>query len=295
MMSLQALHGSSNAFTNTYLDLTWRERVVPDDQAFAVLKAALKSGINFWNGGEFYGKPDSNSLQLLNRYFTKYPEDADKVIVSIKGGSLPDKMAIDGSEQNIRRSIDQCLKILDGKKFLDIFEPARQDPKVPLQETMSTMGQYIKEGKIGGIGLSEVNEDQIKAAHAIHPVAAVEVELSLQTTDILTNGVAKTCGELQIPIIAYSPLGRGLLTATLVKPSDLDPTDIRHHLPRFSAENMEKNARQGEEVQKIAKQKGCTPAQVALAWGQYSSLPLSVQLVNPGADRCIVHSKPCNP
>ncbi|KAK4697242.1 hypothetical protein P7C71_g801, partial [Lecanoromycetidae sp. Uapishka_2] len=242
------------------------ETPVPDSQAFATMRAALNEGCNFWNGGEIYGKPDSNSLQLLNRYFTKYPEDAAKVVLSIKGAAVPGQMKIDGSEKNIRRSIDECLKVLDGKKFLDIFEPARQDASTPLKETMDTMAQYVKDGKIGGIGLSEVTAERIKEAAALHPIAAVEVELSLQTPDILSNDVAKTCGDLNIPVIAYSPLGRGLLTATMTKPSDIDPSDIRHHLPRFSPENMGKNAQLGFEVQKVAKAKQCTPAQVALAW-----------------------------
>lgn len=254
-------------------DLTWKETPISDAQAFPAMKAALSAGCNFWNGGELYGKPEANSLHLLNRYFTKYPEDADKVVLSIKGGLVPGQMKIDGSKKNIRRSIDECLKVLDGKKFLDVFEPARQDPAVPLTETMDAMAQYVKEGKMGGISLSEVTAERIKEAAAIHPIAAVEVELSLQTPDILFNNIAKTCGELDIPIIAYSPLGRGLLTATITKPSDLDPSDVRHHLPRFSSENMEKNAQMGYEVQKVAKGKGCTPAQVALAWGTFIYSP----------------------
>lgn len=134
-------------------DLTWRETPVPDEQAFAAMKAALKSGANFWNGGELYGTPHANSLHLLNRYFTKYPEDADKVVISIKGSVSTTKMGPDNSEKNIRRSIDECLKVLDGKKFLDLFEPARQDPNVPLEETMNAMAEYVKEGKLGGISL----------------------------------------------------------------------------------------------------------------------------------------------
>ena len=247
-------------------DLTWRETPIPDEQAFAAMKAALNSGCNFWNGGELYGKPHANSLHLLNRYFTKYPEDAEKVVLSIKGAIAPGEMRPDGSEQGIRRSIDECLKILDGKKFLDMFEQARLDPKVPLKESMDTMAQYVKEGKLGGISLSEVTADQIREAAALHPIAAVEVEMSLQTPDILTNGVAATCAELKIPIVAYSPLGRGLLTATITKSGDIDPSDIRRRLPRFAAGNLEKNAEMGNEIQKVAKAKGCTPVQIALAW-----------------------------
>ena len=247
-------------------DLTWRATPIPDPQAFAAMKAALNSGCNYWNAGEIYGTPTANSLHLLNRYFTKFPEDADKVVINIKGGVNLETMKPDGSETNIRKSIDQCLKILDGKKFLDIFEPARMDPNTPLKETMGTMAEYVKEGKIGGIGLSEVTADQIKQAAALHAIASVEVEMSVHTPDILANGVASTCAELKIPIVAYSPLGRGLLTGQMTKPSDLESTDLRHHLPRFQAGNMEKNAEMSLELQKLAKKKGCSPAQIALAW-----------------------------
>lgn len=230
------------------------------------MKAALNSGCNCWNAGELYGTPESNSLHLLNRYFTKYPKDADMVVLSIKGGMIPGAMAPDGSEKNIRRSVDECLKVLDGKKFLDVFEAARFDPKVPLETTMGALAQCVKEGKIGGISLSEVDADTIRKCAKIHHIEAVEVELNLHTPDILTNGVASTCGELKIPIIAYSPLGRGLLTAQMNKPEDLAADDIRHWLPRFAPGAMEKNAEVAKELEELAKAHGCTPAQIALAW-----------------------------
>ena len=247
-------------------DLTWRTTPIPDEQAFTAMKAALNNGCNFWNGGEFYGTPQANSLQLLNRYFTKYPEDADKVVLSIKGGTKPGQMFPDGTAQNIRRSIDECVRVLDGKKFLDVFEAARVDPKVPMSETIGAIAQYVRQGKIGGISLSEVTEEQIREASKIHPISACEVEMSLHTPDILTNGVAKTCRELGILIVAYSPLGRGLLTAQINSAKDIAPDDIRHWLPRFAPDNLPKNAQMAHELQKIAKEKGCTSAQVALAW-----------------------------
>ena len=256
------------------MNLTWRAEPIPDPQAFATLKAALKAGCNMWNAGEFYGTPEANSLQLLNRYFTKYPEDAEKVVLSIKGAAIPGQMKIVGTKGNISRSIDECLKILDGKKFIDIFEMARQDTETPLEESIATMAQYVKEKKIGGIGISEVTGEQIRKNAALHPIAAVEVELSLQTPDIFENGVASTCAELGIPIVAYSPLGRGLLTANINKPEDLDPRDIRHWLPRFHPDNLEKNAQLGAGVQGLAKDKQCTAAQVAIAWvSQFSKKP----------------------
>lgn len=177
------------------------------------MRTALSLGANNWNGGELYGSPERNSLHLLNEYFTKYPGDAEKVVLSIKGGLKKGEMAPDGSRENIRRSIDECLKVLDDKKSLDLFECARVDPKTPIEETVGYIAEYVKEGKLGGISLSEVGPQSIRKAHAAHPISAVEVEFSLWSTEILENGVAATCAELGIPIIAYSPLGRGFLVS----------------------------------------------------------------------------------
>ena len=183
------------------------------------MKTALTLGANAWNGGEFYGTPTRNSLHLLNEYFTKYPEDADKVVLSIKGGGQADGSPIpDGSKQNVKRSIDECLKVLDGKKFLDLFECARVDPKTPIEETIGYIAEYVKAGKIGGISLSEVTGPTIRRAHKIHPISAVEIELSLWSTVPFENGTVSTCAELGIPIVAYSPLGRGFLVSYSVQP-----------------------------------------------------------------------------
>ncbi|KAL9579328.1 MAG: hypothetical protein Q9203_006741, partial [Teloschistes exilis] len=227
--------------------LTWRDTVASDEQAFAVLTASLDNNATFWNGGEIYGTPERNSLHLCAGYFAAHPDAANRVILSIKGAEGSKPMTIDGSRANIRRCIDSSLRILDGKKRLDIYEAARVDPNVPLEETISAIAEYVKEGKVGGIGLSEVDAATIRKAHSIHPIAAVEVELSLQSTDILTNGVATTCGELGIPIIAYSPLGRGLLTGDIKSAADIEPDDRRLHLPRFFPDALEKNAAMGAE------------------------------------------------
>ncbi|KAL8819509.1 MAG: hypothetical protein Q9223_002073 [Gallowayella weberi] len=211
----------------------------------------------------------SSTLHLLARYFTAHPSACSRVVLSIKGGCVPGGTpTVDGSRANIRRSIDECLFILSAteKKTIDIFEPARLDPNVRLEETIGAIAEYVKEGKVGGIGLSEVDAATIKKAHAIHPIAAVEVELSLQTPEILENGVVATCMELGIPIIAYSPLGRGLLTGAIQAVGDIDKNDIRHHLPRFAPGALEENARMGTRLKDVADRKGCTAAQVALGW-----------------------------
>lgn len=177
------------------------------------MRAALSTGANNWNGGEFYGTSEYNSLHLLNQYFTEYPEDADKVVISIKGGIDPKTGEMDGTKAGVQRTIDNCLEVLDGKKFLDLFEFGRVDMSVPLEETVGYMAEYVKAGKLGGISLSEVSAQSIRKAHAVHPISAVEVEFSMYATEILENGVASTCAELGIPIIAYSPMGRGFLVS----------------------------------------------------------------------------------
>ena len=175
------------------------------------MRTALSLGANNWNGGELYGTPERNSLHLLSEYFTKYPGDAEKVVLSIKGGFVPGMFKPDGSKEGVQRTLGECLKILDGKKSLDLFEYARVDPNTPIKETIGYMAEYVKAGKLGGISLSEVSAASIREAHSVHPIAAVEVEFSLWALDILENGVASTCAELGIPVIAYSPLGRGFL------------------------------------------------------------------------------------
>lgn len=230
------------------------------------MQTALSTGANFWNGGEIYGTPSYNSLHLLKQYFTEHPSDAEKVIISIKGSIDPVKHVPDGTEEGVRRSMDNCLAGLDGKKFLDLFECARVDPSTPVETTIGALAKYVKEGKLGGISLSEVNADTIRRAAKVHPIAAVEVELSLWCTDILENGIAAMCAELDIPVAAYSPLGRGFLTGEIKKIEDLPEDDMRRRFPRFQPENFGKNVEMVTELEKLAKKKACTPAQLALAW-----------------------------
>ncbi|KAJ5860444.1 uncharacterized protein N7529_007754 [Penicillium soppii] len=248
------------------MGMTWRPQPPAQEVCFETLNTTLELGANFWNGGELYGTPEYNSLHLLNKYFTKYPENAEKVVLSIKGGLKKGVLIPDGSEENIRRSVDECLRLLDGKKKIDIFECARQDPQVPVEQTIDVLAQYVKEGKIGGIGLSEVDAGTIRRAHKVHPIAAVEVEMSMWSTDILENDVAKTCAELDIPIVAYSPLGRGVLTGAVSSLADIPEGDIRHHMSRFKEENFQQNLKLINEVKELANRKGAAPAQIALAW-----------------------------
>lgn len=171
----------------TFIGFTARPEPTPHEEAARTMTAALNNGANFWNGGEFYGPPNANSLQLLNYYFTKHPEDKDKVSLSIKGAFSFHPLGPDNSPNNIQKSIDTCLKVLEDKVFIDIWEPARADPKVDIETTIETIAEYVKAGKIGGIGLSECSASTIRRAHVVHPISVVEVELSLFTTDPSVN------------------------------------------------------------------------------------------------------------
>jgi pyridoxine 4-dehydrogenase len=190
-----------SSITNLSTGLTWRPTPSPEEQAFEALKASLAAGCNFWNAGEFYGPPDNNSLTLLNKYFTKYPEDASKVVLSIKGGLK--NFVPDGSPENIKNSIENCMRLLDGKKDIDIFEPARVDKNIPIEITLKALEEHVKAGHIKGIALSEVSAATITRAVKVTKIVAVEVELSLWSLDILSNGVTKACAEYNIPVIAY--------------------------------------------------------------------------------------------
>lgn len=163
------------------------------------------------------------------------------------------------------------MRILDGVKKIDIFECARVDPKTPIEETVGALAECVKEGKIGGIGLSETGAATIRRAHAVAPIAAVEIEYSLWATEIRTNGVASVCAELGIPIVAYSPLGRGFLTGEIKSPEDIPEGDFRRHFSRFQPENFKVNMELVNKVESLAKKKGCTPAQLAMEWVRYQS------------------------
>lgn len=270
------------------MGLTWRASPPPQEQAFAAMKTALHHGANFWNGGEIYGNAQRNSLHLLQEYFEKYPADAKDgvVVISIKGGCVPNGLKPDGSAENVRRSIRECIDVLgkSGKK-LDLWESARVDPDTPIETTMRAAKEFVDKGELGGICLSECSADTIRRASKVVKISAVEVEFSLWATEILQNGVAQACKELDIPIVAYSPLGRGFLTGQIKSLDDIPETDFRRTVPRFSAENFPKNLKLVDEMRKLAEKKGVTPGQIALAWVRYKSgrdgLPVIIPI--PGA------------
>jgi len=269
-------HGTHRAFGSSdvgavglgLMGLTWRPTSTSDEQAFEVIKTAVDNGSNFLNAGEFYNRPDDElaNIKLLRRFYEKYPEYAAKTVLSVKGCVSEKTFAIDVSDAAIRRSVDRVLEALGGVKSLDLFQPARLDRNVPIEDVMRTMSELIKEGKFKYIGLSEVSAETIRRAQKIHPITAVEVEYSLFSCDPEVNGVLDACKELNIVLVAYSPVARGFLTGEIKTPDDLPDGDIRKSLDRFQPGNFEENLKLVELVQKQAEKKGVTPAQLSIAW-----------------------------
>ncbi|KAH9065810.1 aldo/keto reductase [Lactarius vividus] len=279
--------------------MTWRSTPVPDEEAFAAIKAgvdALPPGVKlFLNSAEFYGPGLSiANLELVARFFEKYPDYADRTFLSVKGGTLPGQMVTDGSRENLRRSVDAILKALRGTKKLDLFEPARRDSNYEIEKYAESLNEMVKEGKFDHIGLSEVSAETIRRAHKarhqiyriskktyVIPVAAVEIEVSLQAYEEQTKDVIATCKELSIAVVAYSyvhrpplcpsltfdsPLGRGLLTGHIKSRLDLDEGDFRRLFSRFQDENIGHNLQLVDSLSSIATRKGITLAQLSIAW-----------------------------
>lgn len=206
------------------------------------------------------------------------------MILSIKGGLRPDRTS-DGTPEGVRRTVDNCLKILDGHKKLDLYQCARVDRETPIEDTINTLAELVKEGKIGGISLSEVSANTIRRAVKIHKISTVEVEVSLWEDHVLKDGIAEACAEFGIPIIAYSPIGRGFLSGEFKTVEDLPKDDFRRFFPRFHPENFGKNIELVEKVQTIAEKNGITNAQLAINWvrqlSQRSGSPVFIPI--PGA------------
>ncbi|KAI1641362.1 NADP-dependent oxidoreductase domain-containing protein [Biscogniauxia mediterranea] len=249
------------------MGMTWRPQHTPDERAFATMKTAIAQGATFWSSADYYGMPEpSAGLALIRRYFKTYPEDASKVTLFIKGCVDFKTMRPKTSREEVLASAEACIKHLDGAKKIDVFGPARVNPAVPFEETFGALKQLVDEGKIGGVGISEAGAQTIEKVNAIYPLSLVEVEFSLWTPDLLANGVAATAKRLDIPLVAYSPLGRGFLTGQIKSIDDIPEGDIRRRFDRFQPENFNKNLELVDKLKAFASKTGVTPAQLALAW-----------------------------
>ncbi|KIJ26326.1 hypothetical protein M422DRAFT_272616 [Sphaerobolus stellatus SS14] len=251
--------------------MTWTPTPVSDEQAFeAIIKGVDAAGGAkiLLNSGEFYGQNFSTAnLELLARFYKKYPEYADKTVLSVKGGvDLANGSGPIASLEFLRKSIDNINAKLEGTKHVDIFESARVDPNRSIEEAMNNMKTLIEEGKFGHVGLSECSAETLRRANAVVPVAAVEIEVSPFSYEEETRKVIATAKELNIPVAAYSPLGRGFLTGQITKLEDIPEGDMRHHLERFKPENFSHNLTLVDALKTIAAKKGVSPGQLALAW-----------------------------
>ncbi|EIW85020.1 aldo keto reductase [Coniophora puteana RWD-64-598 SS2] len=251
--------------------MTWKVQPNPDEQSFAAIKAGIDScppGVKmFLNGGEFYGPNfGTANIEMISRFFEKYPEYADRAFLSVKGGNKANDLTPDGSEENVKRSVNAVLEKLRGKKKLDLFQCARVDPNTPLEVSLGVLAEFVKEGKIGSIGMSEVKAETLLRGHKVHPITAVEIEVSPWEYGPQQKAVIKAAQENNIAVIAYSPIGRGFLTGQIKSLDDIPEGDFRRMLPRFQPENMSKNFEIVEKLQAIAKEKGITSAQLSIAW-----------------------------
>jgi aryl-alcohol dehydrogenase-like predicted oxidoreductase len=233
-------------------------------EALATLDRAFELGITFLDTADMYG-PYTNE-ELVGRAIRGR---RDRVVLATKFGIVRDPESrmvrgISGAPEYVRSACDASLRRL-GVDAIDLYYQHRVDPAVPIEETVGAMAELVRAGKVRWLGLSEAGAETLRRAQAVHPIAALQSEYSLWTRDP-EDGVLATCRELGIGFVAYSPLGRGFLTGQIRRFEDLAPDDYRRMSPRFQGDNFQKNLDLVGHVEALAREKGCTPSQLALAW-----------------------------
>ena len=237
-----------------------------DDERFKVLDRVIELGSTYIDSADIYG----DSEDLLGKYFKKYPQQRAKVFLATKFANVfgaDGKVSVRGDAQYVREASAKSLKRL-GVDSIDLYYAHRIDKTVPIEETMEAMKELVQAGKVKYIGLSECSSGTLRRACAVHHVAAVQIEYSPFSLEIESDqiGLLKTCRELGVAIVCYSPLGRGVLTGQIKSPDDFEEGDFRKMSPRFSKENFPKNLELVNTLSAMAKKKGCTPGQLTLAW-----------------------------
>ena len=235
-----------------------------DAQSIATIHRAVDLGVTLFDTADMYG-PYTNE-QLVGRALKPY---RGKVLIATKFGIVRDlvdasRRTIDGTPAYVRTSCDGSLQRL-GIETIDLYYQHRVDQNTPIEETVGAMADLVKAGKVRYLGLSEAGSTTIRRAHAVHPIAALQSEYSLWSRDV-EDDIIGTCRELGITIVPYSPLGRGFLTGAIRRFEDFAPDDFRRRSPRFMGANFAKNLELVDAVAAMAQDKGCTPAQLALAW-----------------------------
>ena len=236
--------------------------VPDDDESVATLHRALDLGINFWDTADVYG--NGKNEELIARVLAP---NRNKIFIATKFGFTNNAdgkgMSFDGSPAYMKKAVEASLKRLK-TDVIDLYYAHRIDPNVPVEEMVGAMADLVKEGKVRFLGLSEASANTVRRANSIHPISALQSEYSLLTRDP-EKDVLPVCKELGISFIPFSPLARGLVTNTL-NTDDLPEGDFRKTLPRYQQEYRDNNSRLTQGFAKIAAEKYCTPAQLALAW-----------------------------
>src|SRR5947209_8992279 len=236
-----------------------------DQESIATIHRALDLGINFLDTADVYG-PFKNE-ELVGQAIQGRPRD--QIVLATKFGIVRDPVnpnirGVSGKPDYVRKSCEASLRRL-GVAYIDLYYQHRVDPNTPIEETVGAMAELVREGKVRYLGLSEAGPDTLRRASKVHRITALQSEYSLWSRDP-EDEILQTCRELGIGFVAYSPLGRGFLSGQLKNFDDLAPGDQRRNWPRFQAGNFQKNLDLVAKVEEIAREKQCTPSQLALAW-----------------------------
>jgi aryl-alcohol dehydrogenase-like predicted oxidoreductase len=235
-----------------------------ENESIRTIHRALELGIDFLDTADMYGV--GRNEELVGRAVAG---NRDAYVIATKFGNVRAAdgayLGVNGSPDYVRSACDASLRRL-GVDTIDLYYQHRVDRNTPIEETVGAMAELVQAGKVRYLGLSEAAPDTIRRAHATHPITALQTEYSLWTRDVEQNGVLATVRELGIGFVPYSPLGRGFLTGTLNSADALPAADVRRSHPRFQGDNLATNVRLADAVKALAARKGCTPAQLALAW-----------------------------
>ncbi|KAF3063364.1 Aldo-keto reductase yakc [NAD]P [Trichoderma lentiforme] len=248
--------------------------VFPTEDRLRVLDRAWELGCTNWDTASIYG----DSEEVIGEWFKRHPERRADIFLATKFGFRKNDAGIivDASPEHCLESAEQSLKRLN-VTCIDLFYMHRTNGEVPIEKTVGAMKKLQDEGKVKYLGLSEVSSNTLRRAYAVAPISAVQVEYNPWTLDIEGSAgthLLQTCKELGVAVFAYSPLGRGLLTGRFRSIDDFDENDSRRRYERFQGDNISKNLQLVDKFNELAKEKGCTPAQLVLAWllAQYEAL-----------------------